>query len=231
MCGRFTLSHSGVEIAQHFDLPALAPLIDWVPRFNIAPSQDIAVVRVAAETGERCFETRRWGLLPGWAKSEQDGARLINARLETAHEKPAFREALRRRRCLVPADGFYEWKTEGRRKLPHHLSLSEGALFAMAGLYESWQDSEGRVVRSVAILTMAASGPVAAIHARMPVILAPQSYAAWLEPSWDGAGASERCPPGPATCLSARPVGKRVNDVRHDDASCLEFDPLPLFNS
>lgn len=188
------------------------------------------MVRFDAEAGERRFETRRWGLVPGWAKSDQEGAGWINARLESAQEKPAFRKALRRRRCLVPADGFYEWKSEGGRKLPHHLALPGRALFAMAGLHETWQDGEGRILRSVAVLTMEASGPVAAIHGRMPVILAPEAYAAWLDPSWDGSAAHELCPPGPARLVKARPVGKRVNDVRNDDAACLELEPLPLFD-
>lgn len=239
VCGRFTLSKSASEIAAHFDLPELTTLgmgfpgsagieggardsAAWAPRYNVAPGQDIPVVLGPASSDERRLELRRWGLVPGFARSASEGPRPINARLETAHEKKTFRDALRRRRCLVPADGFYEWKKDGGRTLPHHLALARGELFAMAALHEEWEGENGEVVRTVVLLTTEAVGPAREIHTRMPVILTREQQEAWLDPGWDGAGADERISPTAALDLLARPVGKRVNDVRHDDPACLE---------
>ncbi len=227
VCGRFTLSKSASEIAAHFDLPDVPAL---ARRYNVAPGQDVAVVAFDPAEDARRLELRRWGLVPGWAKTPGDGARRINARVETVQTKPAFRDALRRRRGLVPADGFYEWKEAPGGKLPHHLALPGGALFAMAAVVEHWEDAEGRSVDSVAVLTTEAVEPIREIHGRMPVILAPGDYAAWLDPATDPAEALALCRPGPARTLQAKPVGKRVNDVRNDDPECLELEPLPLFD-
>ncbi len=226
VCGRFTLSRSAAEIAEHFDLPAVPEL---APRFNIAPGQDIAVVQAEAQAG-RALAMRHWGLVPGFARRADERKPPINARLETAHEKKTFRDALRRRRCLVPADGFYEWKAEGPRKLPHHLALAGGGLFAMAGLFEDWEDADGKVLRSVVLLTTEAEGDAATIHHRMPVILSPDQTRLWLDPGWDGADAAQQLVPDVARGLRASPVGKRVNDVRNDDPACLEMERLPLFD-
>lgn len=248
VCGRFTLSKSASEIAAHFDLPELPALgmgfpeavgvqatssdaAAWAPRYNVAPGQDIAVILGPASSEDRRLELRRWGFVPGFARTADEGPRPINARIESAHEKKSFRDAMRRRRCLVPADGFYEWKKEGARKLPHHLALPVGTLFAMAALHEEWEDEEGRVLRTVVLLTTEAEGPARAIHHRMPVILTPEQQELWLDPKWDAADAATRLEASAAMELLARPVGKRVNDVRNDDPACLELEPLPLFGS
>jgi putative SOS response-associated peptidase YedK len=229
MCGRFTLTRSAVEIAEHFGLgsaPALAP------RFNLAPTQEAAIVRVKS-SGERVLELRRWGLVPPWAKDPAQGARMINARVESVGERPAFRDALRRRRCLVPADGFYEWQGRAGRRRPHHATLPAGGLFAIAGLYERWHGPGGEVIDSFTLLTRPAQGAVAALHDRMPLIVDPAGYAAWLardgmEPTALLAALPEALGAG----LVIRPVGPRVNDVRNDDPECLAApaeEPLPLF--
>lgn len=234
MCGRFTLSRSGAEIAAHFDLPAIPAL---ARRYNVAPGQDVAVVLVGADRSDgargdvdaRRLELRRWGLLPGWAKTPNDGSRRINARLETVATKPSFRAAFKTRRALVPADGYYEWQVARGAKLPYHLALPDGALFAIAAIYEHWEDKTGRALETVALLTCEAIGDIREIHTRMPVILSPAAYAAWLDPSTDASDALALCEPGLALSLEAKRVGKRVNRVSHDDPACLELEALPLF--
>jgi putative SOS response-associated peptidase YedK len=229
MCGRFTLTRSAAEIAEHF---GLGDLPEFAPRFNVAPTQAAPIVRVRS-TGERILERRRWGLVPPWAKDVAMGARMINARVESVAERPAFRDALRRRRCLVPADGFYEWQGRAGRRRPHHLALPGGGLFAIAGLYERWLGPGGEVVDSFALLTRPAQGAVAALHDRMPLIVDPPGYAAWLDrTATEPAALRAGLPEVLGTLLVARPVDTRVNDVRNDDAECLasprEAD-LPLF--
>jgi len=231
MCGRFTLTRSAAEIAEHFGLgsvPALAA------RFNVAPTQEVPIVRVRS-SGERVLELRRWGLVPPWARDLSVGARMINARVESVASRPAFRDALHRRRCLVPADGFYEWQGKAGRRRPHHLALPGGALFAIAGLYERWLGPGGEAVDSFALLTRPARGAVASLHDRMPLIVDPAGYAAWLERSADAAEARlAALPEVLGAGLEARPVSPRVNDVRNDDPECLaapEQEPLPLFPS
>ncbi len=224
MCGRFTLTRSAAEVAEHFGLSAAPEL---APRFNIAPTQEVAVVREGE--GARALERMHWGLVPHWAKHAQGALKLINARIETSAEKPAFREAIRLRRCLVPADGFYEWKGRGRQ--PHHVTLPGGGLFGIAGLYEHWQAPGGATLTSVALLTCDAAPNLRALHDRMPVILDSDDYAAWLSRERTQAAAALA---GVSVSLGERlvmrPVGRRVNSVRHDDAACLEAESLPLFD-
>jgi putative SOS response-associated peptidase YedK len=224
VCGRFTLHSPGSQLAEHFDLGEVPELR---ARYNVAPGQDVAVVR--AESPEcRVLEMRRWGLVPPWAKDPAIGSRMINARSETAASKPAFARALRRRRCLIPADGFYEWSGSKGQRVPFHLSLEEGALFGMAGLYETWHGPGGEVVDSCSILTRDADAVVRAIHERMPVLLPPAAYAAWLDP--------EPLEPDALEALLGRPredplhlcaVSTRVNRVEFDDAACLEPRAAP----
>ncbi len=220
MCGRFTLSTSPTVIADHFGLEAVPELR---ARFNVAPGQDIATV--SAPTAERGpqLAPRRWGLVPSWAKDEKIGNRLINARAETAAEKPSFRSALRRRRCLVPADGFYEWAGPKGAKQPHLIDLEGRALFAFAGLWERWKDPAGAALESCTLLTTAASENLSALHARMPVIVDPADYVLWLDPQVDDprlvAPVIDR---NLGSALRFHPVSKYVNDVRHDDPRCLE---------
>jgi putative SOS response-associated peptidase YedK len=216
VCGRYTLTAAPAKVAEHF---AVAPGPALAPRFNIAPCQDVPAV--LGPPGERSLAALRWGLVPAWAKSAAFGARAINARVESAAERPAFRDALRERRCLLPADGFYEWRTRVSGSEPHHVSLPGRRLFAFAGLHERW-DGEGGPLRSVALLTCAARGPLRELHDRMPVILAPEDYDAWLDPELrDPAEIAMLLGSRLSSELEFRAVDARVNDVRCDEPGCL----------
>jgi putative SOS response-associated peptidase YedK len=233
MCGRFTLTRSAAEVAEHFGLVELPPL---APRYNVAPGQAVAVVRRPPRSEAPWLELRRWGLIPHFARTASGGLRAINARIETAATRPAFRGALRRRRCLVPADGFYEWGPAGaRQRRPHWIALEGGVLFAMAGLYETWRAPDGAELETCAVITTEAEGAVRALHPRMPLLLAPEAYAAWLDPArGEDAVAEALGRTAPARRLVARRVGARVNDPRHDAPDCLAPDPeevLPLFDT
>ena len=232
MCGRFTLTRSAAEIAEHFGLDlglgldepdAGEPGAALTPRFNIAPTQAVAAIREGGD-GQRVLEFRHWGLVPHWASDASGAARMINARAETAAEKPAFRDALQRRRCLVPADGFYEWRKQGREPArPHHIALPDQALFAFAGLYERWTGGDGEPLDSVTLLTRTALPNLRGLHHRMPVLVDPGGYAAWLDRGeTDGVRALAALGPARGGELVPRPVDPRVNDVRHDDAACLD---------
>jgi putative SOS response-associated peptidase YedK len=228
MCGRFFLSTSGAEIARHFGLRA-AP--DLAPHWNVAPGQAIAAVRTAGK--ERVLELRRWGLVPPWAKDPKLGSRMINARAETLAVRPAFQDALARRRALVPADGFYEWQRRGRHSQPFAIRV-RGGLFAMAGLYERWTGPEGERVETCLVVTTDANERVRRIHGRMPAILAPGDYAAWLDPGQrDPRLAAALLRPCPDDWIELRPVSPRVNDPRVDDPSLLEpwREPPGLFGA
>jgi putative SOS response-associated peptidase YedK len=220
MCGRFTLTATPDEVARQFGLSEV-PLL--APRFNIAPSQSIATISSDPQSARRLCVPRRWGLIPSWAKDPTLGNRMINARVETLAEKPAFRAALRKRRCLVPADGFYEWAARaGGTKQPHHIALPGRGCFAIAGLWESWRDPAGASVESCTLLTTAANPKLRAVHDRMPVILDPSDYAIWLAPAAPDAATLERLARSePAEKLELHPVGRRVNDPRFDGPECL----------
>ena len=220
MCGRFTLATSAQEVAEHFGLtevPALSP------RYNIAPAQSIAVVRRPESDEAPLLELRRWGLIPSWAKDPGIGSRMINARLETAAEKPAFRAAFRRRRCLVPADGFYEWKPHPKRRRPHHVRLATGELFGLAGLFESWKSPEGESVGSCTLLTTAASPAMSPLHDRMPILVDPEHYRKWLDPDLQEPDAILSLTRSSISeGLVFHPVSFRVNNPRNDDSACIE---------
>jgi putative SOS response-associated peptidase YedK len=216
MCGRFFLSRSGAEVMQHFAL-AEEPIL--APRYNIAPTQPIPVVRQRASSGERVLELRRWGFDPGFAGR---GPRPINARAETVATQPLFRAAFASHRGLVPADGFYEWQHRGRSARPFAVRVRGGALFAMAALFAR-RDGEDGPLDSCAIVTTAANERVAPVHDRMPLILAPADYPAWLDPAKrDAADLSRLLRPCPAEWIEVHPVDRRVNDVRCDDPSLPE---------
>ena len=219
LCGRFTLSASGEELAAEFELPEPFEL---APRYNIAPTQDVASVVQDAD-GARRLTSHRWGLVPFWAKDPSVGPRMINARSETVAEKPAFRDSLRERRCIVPADGFYEWSKGGASRGPHWIHPRQKQLLGMAGLWATWKSPEGVVIESCTLLTTAANSVLRPLHDRMPVILPRERYAQWLDPACREP--SELLPllrPCPDDWLDCRPVGPEVNDVRFDDASCLQ---------
>jgi len=225
MCGRYELHSHPAAIALVFGLAHPRSLH---PRFNIAPMTDVPVVRVNAQ-GERELTTMRWGLVPRWAKDPTIGAKLINARGETIAEKPSFRMAYRRHRCLLPADGFYEWMPVGSggdaHKQPVHVGMKDGRTFGFAGLYERWLSPEGDVLDTCTIVTTAANDLLRAVHDRMPVIVDPADYARWLDPGeTDVAGIVA---PFPSERMAWYPVSTKVNNVRHDDATLIAHVAVP----
>ncbi len=220
MCGRYTLT-SPDELVQEFGLGELP--FDLAPRYNIAPTQEAPVV-VGGQVRElRLFH---WGLVPQWAKDTRGGARLINARSETVHDKPSFREAFARRRCLICADGFYEWKRGGKRPVPHYMRRVGGGVIAFAGVWERYQLPDGRPYFSYAAMTTGANGLMAPIHDRMPVIIDRADYDRWLDPS-----IRERAPlddllrPPAEAGFEMRQVSERVNSVANDSPACLLAGP------
>lgn len=231
MCGRFSQTAPPEIIAQEFALDDPPPLTS---RYNIAPSQPVAAIRLHPESAKRACALFRWGLIPSWAEDQSIGSRLINARAETVAEKPAFRSAFRHRRCLVLADGFYEWQLVGRGRQPYYIRRQDGRPFAFAGLWEQWAGpgksdgqagAAGPVIESCTLLTTGPNALMAPIHDRMPVILDRQDYALWLDPAVQQVEAlTPLLRPCPAEWLTAYPVGPWVNDPRHDDPRCL--DPL-----
>ncbi len=220
MCGRFTLRAPASLIAEQFslfDLPSLPP------RYNIAPTQTVAVVRQVGEPGGAARElvNLRWGLIPHWAKDPAIGNKMINARSESVAEKPAYRTALRRRRCLVAADGFYEWQPGGRRKQPYFIHMKDDKPFGFAGLWETWEGPENSYIESCTIITTDANALMAPIHDRMPVIVEPTDYDLWLDTSiQDPTRFLPLLRPYQAGLLVAEPVGTRVNSPANDDAAC-----------
>jgi len=227
MCGRYTLATPAQQVAEHFGLDEVPELS---PRYNIAPTQSVAVVRRSSDRQAPVLELRRWGLIPPWAKDPAIGSRMINARLETVAEKPAFRAAFRRRRCLVPADGFYEWKPHPKRRRPHHIRLAAGQVFGFAGLFERWKSPAGEVVESCTLLTTAANARLRVLHDRMPIIVDPAHYEAWLDPELqDPESILPLTQAHPSDCLHFHPVDYRVNSPRNDDAACIEpIEPAGL---
>jgi putative SOS response-associated peptidase YedK len=222
VCGRYKLSRRKQIIEEYFDT---APWDDdWSPRYNIAPTQPVPVIRQHPKELIRQLSLMKWGLVrlaPSWAKDMSGTARMINARSETAHALPAFREAMKSRRCLIPADGFYEWKRDGKTKQPFCFEVSERQLFAFAGLWERWRDPTGQWVKSCSILTTTPNAVTSAVHDRMPVILDPASYDLWLDPGMTKVEAvSDLLKPCNAQLLRCYPVSNRINHVANDDKGC-----------
>lgn len=219
MCGRFRLSRKKQILEEYFD--SVSEEQDWGPRYNIAPTQPIAVIRQNPREPLRELSLVRWGLIPAWASDASVGARMINARSETAATKPAFRDALKFRRCLVPADGFYEWAKTRQGKQPYCFEVHAGELFAFAGLWDRWRDSAGKIVETCSILTTAANVVAAAVHDRMPVILPVEDYDLWLDPGMkDVAAVSELLKPYDARAMRSYPVSQRVNQAANEDEEC-----------
>ncbi len=214
MCARFTLKASPAEVAAQFMVDGVPEL---PPRYNIAPTQNIAAVRDAGAGRE--LAPLRWGLVPSWADDLKIGHRLLNARAETVATKPAFRAAYRKRRCLVPADGYYEWKGIGGKKQPYYFQRGDGGLFAFAGLWEHWEH-EGQVVESCAIITTTANELARSIHDRMPVLLDAQGCAVWLDRAVEDPGDLLR--PYPADQMRCTAVNPVVNNPRHEGPDCIE---------
>jgi putative SOS response-associated peptidase YedK len=180
MCGRYRLSRRKQLVEKYFD--RVSGEEDWTPRYNIAPAQPIPVIRQNPKEPVRQLSLMRWGLIPSWAKDTSAAARMINARSETAAAKPAFRDALKSRRCLIPADGFYEWVRTGKAKQPYCFEVNDGQLFAFAGLWDRWKDPSGGWNTICSILTATPNSVTSAVHDRMPVILDPDSFDLWLDP-------------------------------------------------
>ncbi|MDX2271414.1 MAG: SOS response-associated peptidase [Cyanobacteriota bacterium] len=217
MCGRFGLAATAQELFQHFGLDEIS---DIAPRYNIAPGQSISLVVQDPNTRKRHLRSWQWGLIPSWAK---DLKPMLNARAETLAEKPTFRTALRQRRCLIPTDGFYEWKGQGKSKQPFHIGLKTGSLFAFAGLWETWKSPAGNIIQSCAIITTAPNELMAGIHDRMPVIMDPHEYEIWLDPKiQDPDIVLPLLKPYPLPDMSAYAVSTRVNSPSHDDPACRE---------
>ena len=192
------------------------------PRYNIAPSQPVAAVR-AGEGGARELTLLQWGLIPSWAKDPAIGSRMINARAETAAEKPSFRAAMKRRRCLIPASGFYEWARVGAAKQPFFIRMKEGRPFALAGLWEQWCGEDGSELETCAILTTSPNEMTAKIHPRMPVIIAPGDYGRWMDPANEKPGTLKPLlRPYPAGEMEAHTVSRHVNNPRNDEPACIE---------
>jgi len=222
MCGRYTLTSSGEDLALAFDLPEL-PFVP--PRYNMAPTQEAAVVRVLEPGGPRRLDPLKWGLIPFWAKEAAIGNKMINARAESVAEKPSYKSSFKNKRCLVAADGFYEWKKEGKAKQPYLIRRADRKPFAFAGLWSSWRNPEqgGQPVQTFTILTTSANDLMRPLHDRMPVILDRENFDLWLDPKMED---TERLQsllvPYAAEGFEAFPVSRVVNSPANDVAGCIE---------
>ncbi len=212
MCGRYTLTQSSKTIESHFGPIHLS--FKFPPYYNIAPSMATPIVIHKAEKRE--LIAMKWGLIPAWAKDEK--MQFINARSETAHEKPSFKNSLKSQRCLIPADGFLEWQGMGKEKQPYYIQLKAQALFAFAGLWSTWSNHEGQSLNTFTILTTEANKILAPIHARMPVILPPEHYNTWLAPDSSLDAVRELMAPYPSDQFDFHPVSKEVNRVATKDS-------------
>lgn len=224
MCGRYTLMTAIVRLQERFHLDATT--LSYTPSYNIAPGQE--VLAVLSNDPPRVGYLR-WGLVPAWAKDAKSGYRMINARLETVAEKPSFRQALRQRRCLVLADGYFEWQQHGATKIPMYIHRQDRAPFAFAGLWETWRDAAGNPLHTCTILTTSANALLSAIHPRMPVILAPDAEAAWLDRQRQApADLLSLLQPYRDAELQAYPVSQLVNTPQHNSPACIA--PLATTN-
>jgi putative SOS response-associated peptidase YedK len=218
MCGRYTLIASPEALRALFRYEEQP---NFPPRYNVAPTQPIAIVRLVE--GKRQFALVRWGLLPSWVKDPKTFTLLINARGESAAEKPAFRAAMKRRRCLIPADGFYEWQAAGERKRPFYVRARSGAPLAFAGLWETWTGPNGEELETAAIVTTRANRTLSPIHERMPVIVPPEAFDRWLDgANVDATTASALIAPAPDGLLEAYEISTAVNRTANDNPKLIE---------
>jgi putative SOS response-associated peptidase YedK len=217
MCGRYTLKTPVDVLAEHFEVEDYPSSL--TPSYNIAPTQEVAAV--VEEDEKMKLGLFHWGLIPSWAKDPSIGNKMINARAETVSEKPSFRSAFKKRRCLIVADGFYEWQKTDNGKQPYHIRMRDGSPFAFAGLWETWQN--GEEIRSCAIITTEANDLMGEIHHRMPVILPPENYGVWLDPDFDEKEALlDLLNPYPSDEMEAYAVSRRVNRPSNNDPSVVE---------
>lgn len=233
MCGRYRLARKKEILAETFDAENE---VDWSPRYNVAPGQDVPVVRQDATRPARMLSLIRWGLIPSWSKDAKAGYKMINARAETIADLPAFRDPFRSRRCLIPADGFYEWAKEGQQKSPFCISLADNSIFAFAGIWDRWNnphqmDPNKKWVETCSIITTSANALLSGIHDRMPVILKHENYDLWLDPGFKNVDdLLDLLQPFPAEAMRHYRVSTRVNSVKNDDAACAEeYAPKLLF--
>jgi putative SOS response-associated peptidase YedK len=217
MCGRYCITTAPEAIRALFRYPERP---NFPPRYNVAPTQPVPVVRVVE--GERRFALMRWGLIPAWVKDPKNFALLINARCETLHDKPAFKNAIRRRRCLFPADGFYEWKVEGGRRRAFHARRPGGGPLAFAGLWETWTGPNGEEMETAAIVTTQANKEMGAVHHRAPVIVPPEQFDLWLSGEADTRHAAELIKPAPDGSMDVYEVSPAVNKVTNDTSDLVE---------
>jgi putative SOS response-associated peptidase YedK len=219
MCARYTLTARPQLVAELFDLDLL---IDIQPRYNVAPTQQVLALRTSPE-GKREFTTLRWGLVPFWADDVKIGNKLLNARGETIFEKPSFRDAAKKRRCLIPADGFYEWRTENGKKQPYFIHEPGRKPFAFAGLWERWHGEDGKELQTCSIVTTDANSLLKPLHDRMPVILHKKDFSNWLDPALtDAKQLKPLLKPLPDEALQMYRVTPRMSSPRYDDPSCVE---------
>jgi putative SOS response-associated peptidase YedK len=218
MCGRYRLSRTDKQIAEHFDT---SDEVEWSPRYNITPAQRVCVVRQNPERPVRQLSIIRWGLIPFWAKDANVGYKMINARAETVAEKPAYRESFKTRRCLIPADGFYEWNKVGKVKQPYHFGMQDDSLFAFAGIWDRWKNPQGEIIETCSILTTTPNVLLADVHDRMPVIMPVEHYDLWLDPGFKNTDDLKGLlRPYEPSLMRRYPVSTRVNLVKNDDQEC-----------
>jgi putative SOS response-associated peptidase YedK len=223
MCGRYRLSRRKQVVEEYFESASIEPSEeaedDWIPRYNIAPTQPVATVR---QTGpDRLLSMMRWGLVPSWASDLAISGRLINGRSETVLQKPAFRDSFLKRRCLIPADGFYEWKKAGKERRPFHFSMKDDSLFAFAGVWDRWKSPAGQVLESCSILTTAPNELLKDVHDRMPLILPHRHYRAWLTaPATEAERLAELLVPFDARLMRRYPVSALVNKPQNEGPEC-----------
>jgi len=217
MCGRFTLSQPTDAIASAFNIAQIPPL---EPRYNIAPTQLIPSI-LSAPGGEKQLQMLRWGLIPSWAKDAKIGAKLINARAETVSEKPSFKAAFKRRRCLIVADGFYEWQRQEKQKQPYYFRLQNAQLFAFAGLWEQWKSPDEDIINSCTILTTEANDLLRPIHDRMPVILESKDYGLWLDSEAQQPQLQQLLRPYQADLMTSYTVSTKVNNPKNNTPECI----------
>jgi len=224
MCGRYRLTAKERYLAEHFGVD---DEIEWEPRYNIAPTQPVVVIRQDRDQPRRTFSLMRWGLIPYWSKDISIGNKTINAMAETVAEKPAFREAIRKRRCLVPADGFFEWKKlSSKQKQPYNIGMLDDSLFAFAGIWDRWRSGSGEVIESCSILTTDANSLTRDIHDRMPAILEPEDYDLWLDPGiTDPEQLQPLLRPFDPRRMKKYPLSAKVSNVNIDGPECIQEVP------
>jgi putative SOS response-associated peptidase YedK len=231
MCGRYRLARKKEILAETFDVEDVENDVEWSARYNVAPGQDVVVVRQDAVRPTRSISLARWGLIPSWSKDAKAGYKMINARAETVADIPAFRDPFRSRRCLVPADGFYEWSKGGKEKTPFLFSMADDSIFAFAGIWDGWKNPNKERIETCSIITTSANTLLLGIHDRMPVILGRDHYDLWLDPGFKKVeDLRDLLKPFPADAMHHYRVSNRVNSVKNDDPACAEeYVPNLLF--